>query len=71
MKERNCPNCGAPIELNSLKCPYCDTPYSCVVSELSMDADGITLRTSDFTESVVRMVQSGVITPNEIRRTLI
>lgn len=23
----NCPNCGAPVELQVSKCPYCETPY--------------------------------------------
>lgn len=23
----NCPNCGAPIDIYTAKCPYCDTPY--------------------------------------------
>ena len=27
MKNRNCPNCGAPLELGKYKCPYCDTLY--------------------------------------------
>lgn len=24
----NCPNCGAPIDTRSCKCPYCETPYN-------------------------------------------
>ena len=24
---KNCPNCGAPFELNEYKCPYCGTLY--------------------------------------------
>ena len=27
MKNRNCPNCGSPYELNEYKCPYCGTLY--------------------------------------------
>lgn len=27
MKNRNCPNCGAPLELVEYKCPYCGTLY--------------------------------------------
>ena len=27
MKNRNCPNCGAPLELGEYKCPYCGTLY--------------------------------------------
>ena len=25
--KKNCPNCGAPVELFKLKCEYCGTPY--------------------------------------------
>lgn len=28
MNRTNCKNCGAPIQLNSDKCPYCHTPYN-------------------------------------------
>lgn len=24
----NCPNCGAPVDLNADACAYCDTPYT-------------------------------------------
>lgn len=27
MKNRNCPNCGAPYEIGLNKCPYCGTIY--------------------------------------------
>ena len=27
MKNRNCPNCSSPYELNEYKCPYCGTLY--------------------------------------------
>ena len=27
MKNRNCPNCGAPLELVEYKCSYCGTLY--------------------------------------------
>ena len=27
MQERNCPNCGAPLEADICKCPYCGTSY--------------------------------------------
>lgn len=27
MRKRNCPNCGAPYEIESNKCPYCGTSY--------------------------------------------
>lgn len=31
--ERNCKNCGAPINVNKSKCDYCDTPYKLGRSE--------------------------------------
>ena len=27
MKNRNCPNCAAPLEIGHYKCPYCGTLY--------------------------------------------
>ena len=27
MRRRNCPNCGAPYEIDKNKCPFCDTSY--------------------------------------------
>jgi hypothetical protein len=27
MSKRNCPNCGAPYDINLNKCPYCGTSY--------------------------------------------
>jgi hypothetical protein len=27
MSNRNCPNCGAPYEINLNKCPFCGTSY--------------------------------------------
>ena len=27
MQGRNCPNCGAPLEADICKCPYCGTSY--------------------------------------------
>ena len=27
MNKINCPNCGAPIEQNAIRCPYCGTSY--------------------------------------------
>ena len=26
-KHTNCPNCGAPLEIGKVKCPYCGTIY--------------------------------------------
>lgn len=26
-KPTNCPNCGAPLEIGEVKCPYCGTTY--------------------------------------------
>lgn len=34
---RNCPNCGAPLDQNLCKCPYCGTLYY----DLTMFEDGV------------------------------
>ena len=53
----NCPNCGAPVDLGSVKCPYCDTPYANVRTE-TLYADN---------EPVMSLYESGLITANEAR----
>lgn len=65
----NCPNCGAPIEPTSSKCPYCDTPYT-----LNMLAAFATptehkdvLYADDKPIEYAKLVESGVMTPNEAR----
>lgn len=35
MSSRNCPNCGAPYEIDKVKCPYCGT--------LTLDLAGLNL----------------------------
>ena len=37
MQERNCPNCGAPLESDVCKCPYCGTSYF-DISAINLDA---------------------------------
>ena len=37
MQERNCPNCGAPLESDVCKCPYCSTSYF-DISAINLDA---------------------------------
>lgn len=27
MRRRNCPNCGAPYDIDKNKCPYCGASY--------------------------------------------
>ena len=36
-KQRNCPNCGAPYEIDEARCPYCGTAYF-DMSMINMDA---------------------------------
>lgn len=37
MNQRNCPNCGAPYDIELNKCPYCGTSYY-DLSALDIDA---------------------------------
>lgn len=61
----NCPNCGAPVQLGSPKCPYCDTPYIWTLPpvpgayENGMDPARLHM-----------LLDMGAITPNEARRRL-
>lgn len=37
MQGRNCPNCGAPLDKDVCKCPYCNTSYF-DISSINLDA---------------------------------
>jgi len=45
----NCPNCGAPIFVKYVACPYCDTPYD--VAE-TYNVMHIELNTKDLVRQV-------------------
>ena len=60
----NCVNCGAPIDLNESKCPYCGTMHRMVVS----DPDQTDIHTRYKT--VLALLTNSRITPNEARRML-
>lgn len=44
MKDRNCPNCGAPYEITKIKCPYCNTTYLDVTDACFEDGTPMYLR---------------------------
>lgn len=46
MTEHNCPNCGAPIDLNKTKCAYCGTPYK-------VDQQNMVLRVERYESPVI------------------
>ena len=56
----NCPNCGAPVDLDERACPYCETPYT------QGPAVGILERMAE----VQRYMAAGVMTQNEARALL-
>ena len=63
----NCPNCGAPVEPLTDRCPFCNTPYprprkaaqAVAVPEIVLD-----------TEALVQHINMGIMTPNEARRRM-
>ena len=42
-EQKNCPNCGAPYDINQIKCPYCRTSYF-DISSISLDNEPIYLK---------------------------
>lgn len=65
----NCPNCGAPIEPISSKCPYCDTPYTLKLLETFVGPAEVRpiLYADDKPIEYAKLIESGVMTPNEAR----
>ena len=47
MEGRNCPNCGAPYDMNLTKCPYCGTSYFDLTAIDLMDNEPIYLKVRD------------------------
>ena len=64
----HCQSCGAPVDLHTEKCAYCDTPYPWKMAApepLTFEIDVAKLH-----KSVNHMMASGLITANEARRRL-
>lgn len=40
---KNCPNCGAPIDIHRRSCEYCGTPYERNEEKMALYADNIPL----------------------------
>ena len=58
----NCKNCGAPLDSNISKCPYCDTEYA--TSTVTYDKFDI-----DFNyKQVLGMINGNIAIINEVRR---
>lgn len=64
MSDRNCPNCGAPIE--TVKCPYCGTPF--------LDSGAILSRklpkavpASQIVGLANKLMQNGILSSNDVR----
>lgn len=61
----NCPNCGAPVDLEETKCPYCETPYPWKMPEPWPLESKI-----DMLQELNRQLVAGIMTPNEARARL-
>lgn len=59
----NCPNCGAVVDPAADRCAYCETPYP-----TRLRADRYEIRIDP--EMLARVVDVGIMTPNEARRRL-
>lgn len=64
MDERNCPNCGAPVDHSRAKCPYCETPYT------KPEPEGVTIKFEQKIMDAQRLYEMGILTPNEMRKAI-
>lgn len=62
----NCPNCGAAVDLEETKCPYCETPYPWKLTPTALPLDS----KIDMLTEINRQLVAGIITPNEARASL-
>ena len=59
LKPITCVNCGAPIDLGTLKCEYCETNYKEVVQSSIVT----------YADEFIR--EGPLLTPNEVRALLV
>ena len=58
--KHNCPNCGAPVYVDRRSCPYCETAYYTLQSDM-------VVTDPDF-EDIERGLRYGIITANEAKK---
>lgn len=67
----NCPNCGAPVCLETAHCPYCGTPYfqqTNIAEETAAQLIGDNAKESlDTLSELVGYIKNSIYTPNEAR----
>lgn len=61
----NCSNCGAPVDLEEKRCPYCETPYTRQAAAIS-EAYMININCA----TLAAAMKKSTITSNEARRRL-
>lgn len=57
MKTVTCPNCGAPVDENIKKCPYCET----IVNENGIDPDEVRRKEKELREKCIQLLKEGKI----------
>ena len=67
MKYTHCQSCGAPIDLNEEKCPYCDTPYPHIIEESIKRKRSIKRRKE--IEDEIRSIKLGIIEVQDRMKT--
>lgn len=60
----NCPNCGAPIDREKTKCPYCETPYTQEKPIITFDYSSMDLK------YLIKMDEQGLMSRNQVRSLL-
>lgn len=58
----NCPNCGAPVALETAHCPYCGTLYTWIA--------GTAPTPTHQADEALRALAAGIMTGNEARALL-
>ena len=57
MKTVICHSCGASVDENALKCPYCDT----IVNENGIDIDEVSRKENELREKCIQLLKEGKI----------
>lgn len=69
MARTNCPNCGAPVNWEYVKCQYCGTPYEIENGWIEIAADALTIYANNLPVYSVDDLKQQIENARYARRT--